>query len=723
MSHAFAPAVGGIETMSESLAGQFAAVGHEVVVVTQTAAEADPEARAYRVLRRPGPLALWRLVRSADAVLQVNVSLRTLWPSLATRKPTVVAIATWIARTDGSRGWQDRLKLAALRRVEVTAVSDAVARSLRAAGVRATVVHNSYRADVFRPRPEVAVAGDLVCVARLVSDKGVDLVLDALAGLVAGGARRTLSVVGEGPERPALQARVARLGLAEQVRFVGRVQGEELAELLAAHRTMVVPSRWAEPFGIVALEGLASGCALVVSSAGGLLEAAGPTAHGFANGDVDDLAAAILAAESPSLPGAESARAEHLLAHTPESEAAAYAGLLLRAAPSTTGPATAAPRVVLIENYAPDRQESMLRYARSLARDLRDAGASVELWSPPVVAGRLVAEPRAGMGKWAGYVDKLILAPVVLGLRARRASQRDARTVFQVCDHSNAPWLAGLPAARTVITCHDVLAIRGARGDGDAHAVPSRSGRHLQRWILRWLAKAQTVVCVSQQTLGDLQAVAPAPAARRRVIPHSLNADFTVLEPADRVLELRAAGVDPDRPFLLHVGSAHPRKNRRMLIDLATVSVEGRSWQGCVVFAGEPIDASLRRLSATPALRGRVLEVAGPTHRQLVALYQSCAAFVFPSFSEGFGWPVIEAQACGAPVVASRREPMIEVGGEGALYADPLDPADFARQVGRATRGEERQRLAESGRVNLRRFDRHAVVGAYLDTYQELTAR
>jgi glycogen(starch) synthase len=85
-----------------------------------------------------------------------------------------------------------------------------------------------------------------------------------------------LKVIGEGPCRNDLEERVRKLGLADQVEFLGAIVGEPLVNILNRHKILVVPSSWNEPFGIVALEGIACGCMVIGSSGGGLPEAIGP---------------------------------------------------------------------------------------------------------------------------------------------------------------------------------------------------------------------------------------------------------------------------------------------------------------------------------------------------------------------------------------------------------------------------------------------------------------
>jgi glycosyltransferase involved in cell wall biosynthesis len=127
-------------------------------------------------------------------------------------------------------------------------------------------------------------------LGRIVSEKGLDLLLDSLGRIRLRGRRPRLTVVGSGPELTAMQSLAARLGVDDQVSFVGPKRGAELAEILNRHQILVVPSRYDEPFGVVALEGIAGGCVVVGSSGGGLPEAIGPCGVTFTNGDAEALA-------------------------------------------------------------------------------------------------------------------------------------------------------------------------------------------------------------------------------------------------------------------------------------------------------------------------------------------------------------------------------------------------------------------------------------------------
>lgn len=319
-SHVFAPNVGGIETVTAVLAEQFVRLGAAVTVVTQT--PGDQVFSKYQVVRRPSLIRLCALARKSDVIFQNNISLRTVLPLLLCGKPIVVTHQLLASRLNGHLGWQDRLKRAVYPLCRNLAISRPVAEGLQ---VKSTVVGNPFEAAEFSIDGETGRKKDIVFLGRLVSDKGCEVAVRALAILRQEGICPSFTVVGDGPEMEALKNLSAELGVATQVDFRGTMlagRGRELAE----HKIMVVPSKWAEPFGIVALEGIAAGCVVVASDTGGLPEAVGSCGLLVPAGDEDALAAACkrLLADSNLREAILAGRKSHLRKFEPETVAARY---------------------------------------------------------------------------------------------------------------------------------------------------------------------------------------------------------------------------------------------------------------------------------------------------------------------------------------------------------------------------------------------------------------
>lgn len=289
-SSVFYPSFGGIETVVSILSKEFTKQGHEVKLVTQVPA-ADSKTFPFEVIRKPTWPQLLKLTQWCDIYFQACVSLKGIWPLLIICRPWVVTHQTWYCRADGSLSWQDYLKRFLTNFSTNIPASFALAEHLK---TPSNVIPNPYREDIFDQRAEITRDQELVFLGRLVSDKGADLILEALGNLKKQGLNPRLTIIGSGPEEPNLRQQVRDLDILEQVNFVGAKVEKELTKLLNAHQIMVVPSRWQEPFGIVALEGIACGCVVIGSEGGGLKEAIGPCGVTFPNGDVKALTQILL---------------------------------------------------------------------------------------------------------------------------------------------------------------------------------------------------------------------------------------------------------------------------------------------------------------------------------------------------------------------------------------------------------------------------------------------
>jgi glycogen(starch) synthase len=286
-SYAFRPSIGGIETVSELLASEFVEAGCEVTVVTNTPGSEIPD--RYKVIHQPSWGVLRSIGKQSDIIVQSNISLRMLLPLLFLGKPLVVIHHTWLTRSNGKKGWEFYVKRAVIRMCHNVAVSAAIAKSL---SVQCDLIFNPIDNEEFERFRGCAKIKDIVFMGRLVSDKGCDTLLRALSLLKAEGIRPLLTVIGDGPERRTLEDLTKELELTAQVMFLGAMRDGRSREV-AKHIVLAIPSKWNEPFGIVALEGIAAGCVIVASSGGGLPEAVGSCGLVFPNGSAELLASAL----------------------------------------------------------------------------------------------------------------------------------------------------------------------------------------------------------------------------------------------------------------------------------------------------------------------------------------------------------------------------------------------------------------------------------------------
>ncbi len=390
--------------------------------------------------------------------------------------------------------------------------------------------------------------------------------------------------------------------------------------------------------------------------------------------------------------------------------------------PLAPTPAPLPLRIVLIGNYPRDGQESMQRFAQMLRDGLQAAGIPTDLVLPPVVLGRFGASTLFGIGKWLGYLDKYLIFPAQLRLRLRswRSHRVSERLVVHICDHGNAMYYSATCGAPLVITCHDLLAVRGALGE-DTDCPASTAGRLLQQWILRGLGHATVVCSVSTATRHDVDRLVKftRPGARSVAILSDLNHSFRPL-PATELDTLLAAIPALAPRYVLHVGSNLRRKNREGVLRIFARTVA--DWDAQLVFAGQPLSPALRDLAASLGIEHRILEVAKPSNDLLTALYNRATAFLFPSRFEGFGWPIIEAQACGCPVLCSRTGPFPEVAGDAGLTRDIDDEAGFAYDLLTLRDPAVREQWSVASLANARRFSAGRMLSEHLSLYRSLFA-
>jgi len=371
--------------------------------------------------------------------------------------------------------------------------------------------------------------------------------------------------------------------------------------------------------------------------------------------------------------------------------------------------------VLLIGNYTLDRQQSMQRFTNMMLQGLTAAGVSAEVVAPTPMLGKLFGSENF-IGKWLAYIDKFILFP--RKLQARLAPRP---AVAHICDHSNAMYSSRVRNVPVVVTCHDLIAVRSALGE-ETHCPVSFTGKLLQRWILRGLRQADAVVCISSATCDDARRLVSSVGLSPRLdlIPHGLNYPYQKRSQSEAWTHLKGIpGLS--QPFVLHVGSNLPRKNRDGVLRILARTKD--KWNARLVFAGDALDSELLSLATDLGVSDRVVQIKDPSSELLEALYNCAVALVYPSHSEGFGWPVIEAQACGCPVVCTNLGPLPEVAGDAGLFHDVSDEEGFAADILRLNDPAERAVWSQKSLRNAERFSTERMISRYIDIYRSLGAQ
>jgi glycosyltransferase involved in cell wall biosynthesis len=186
----------------------------------------------------------------------------------------------------------------------------------------------------------------------------------------------------------------------------------------------------------------------------------------------------------------------------------------------------------------------------------------------------------------------------------------------------------------------------------------------------------------------------------------------------------RAHGSIAPGRYLLHVGGNQWYKNRSGLIAIYAALVSADCGVPPLLLAGKPLPSELRQEIDTRQLGDRVFEVTDLEDADLAALYASARLLLFPSLAEGFGWPVLEAMACGCRVVTSDRAPLTEVAMDAGTYIRPESPVEAAGQIHAVLREPESVRAlkVQAGLKRASHFTLDRMAGAYLDVYRGVLA-
>ena len=258
------------------------------------------------------------------------------------------------------------------------------------------------------------------------------------------------------------------------------------------------------------------------------------------------------------------------------------------------------------------------------------------------------------------------------------------------------------------VTVHDLAFLRSPEH------FTRRGNAYFRRCLARTIAHADAVIAPSRATADDCVDAGIA-AERIEVIPHGVR-PRTV---SSAHVESFRQTYGLTRPYLLWTGTREPRKNLRGLLAAFELAAPHLPDLDLVLVGPAGWGEDSNQQPVPEALRARVHVLGRLSDDDLAGAYRGARAFAFPSHWEGFGLPVLEAMAYGAPVVTSRGTCMEEVVGDAGLLADPSSPEDIAAQLVLAA-GSAHDELVEAGRVQAARFTWEASAASHLALYEEI---
>ncbi len=372
-------------------------------------------------------------------------------------------------------------------------------------------------------------------------------------------------------------------------------------------------------------------------------------------------------------------------------------------------------KILLLGNYINDQQVSINRFVNLMEKGLTKLGHQVRRIKPEPIFGQL-RPSTYGLGKWLGYIDKLLIFPIKL------RQCLDWPDLVCLCDQSFSPYMFSLRNKTHLVICHDLLAVRSALGEIPENPT-SWTGRQYQFLILKELKQAQYIACSSEATHADVLRLSKINLNRATVIEDCLDEEYERMPEEDALIRVLKFNINLDSPLLLHVGGNQWYKNRLGLLTIFNYLRDIPALKDIrLVMVSRPLTDAMRQVININNLEKQVIELVALSDDDLRAFYSIATALIFPSLQEGFGVPVIEAQACGCPVFTSNRLPMTEICRDAAVYFDPKDPKSAATIIAEnLLNSEQMSQMRQKGLINASRFTFSRMMQSYDRLFKIIT--
>ena len=384
--------------------------------------------------------------------------------------------------------------------------------------------------------------------------------------------------------------------------------------------------------------------------------------------------------------------------------------------------------IVLLAHPSFVEGQSMPRFAHMLMEAFQQRGHKVQIWSPkPVVIN--IFPTHWHMRKWAGYIDQYLLFPARI---RRKIRQQSADTLYVFCDQALGPWVPLVRNLPHVVHVHDLLALRSALREFPEHPTQF-TGRMYQRYIRWGFEKASNFISISQKTRDDLHRYSSVKPNRSEVVYNGLNYPYTPI-PTERAREiLLTAGYKvPESGMLMHISGNQWYKNVKGVIRVYAHYARAQANPLPLWLIGNIQSKDIQEVLSEIPAQGNVLQLRGLTSEALHSCYAIARALIFPSLEEGFGWPIIEAQACGCPVLTTAQAPMSEIGGPDCFYVPRLNFNDDSQvwASNAAATLNDVLKLDTQAYIDLRarcvkwasRFQTDSAIDGYMRIYDDIVA-
>ncbi|MCL5263619.1 MAG: glycosyltransferase family 4 protein [Chloroflexi bacterium] len=363
--------------------------------------------------------------------------------------------------------------------------------------------------------------------------------------------------------------------------------------------------------------------------------------------------------------------------------------------------------VTLFRDIKEEDWPSMEIYPDELARHLgkvcSDSDSIRQVSVGPLIPG-LKGKYRAA----SIYSSRLFKYPLV--------ASRKQGDINHIVDHTYAHLTHFLDKRKTIVTCHDLapLVLRST--------LPSRSvGLALWDLALRGMTKAARIIADSENTRRDVIRLTDYPPDRIDVVHAGVGEGFKPIADPDSLESARERLSIPRAYIVLHIGHCGQRKNIEGILIALSKIIEDGYHQVHFVQVGGFFSQNQQRLIEKLGLQSYVTQLNYVPSSDLRFLYNLAKVFVFPSHYEGFGFPPLEAMACGTPVVCSNTSSLPEIVGDAAITVEPSDSAALAAAVERVLGDRQlRAELVANGIARAKMFSWETTARRTFAVYQQV---
>ena len=362
-------------------------------------------------------------------------------------------------------------------------------------------------------------------------------------------------------------------------------------------------------------------------------------------------------------------------------------------------------KIYLIGNYPLDNTRSMFLYSNIIKKYLKNFKYKTILLKPKVILNQYNFKNKL-IKKYFSYIDKYFFFGLKLYFKIKN------NDIVHISDQANSILYPFIKSNKLSITCHDLINIKLLKNQKVKKI--SITGKIYQKLILYFIKKYNKIICVSIKTKKDLIKTSKLNKNKIYVIYNSLNNKFKKIKnsESDKILN-----VDLNLNFFLHVGGNAWYKNKEGIIKIFNQLIKFKKYKNYkLILAGAKLTHENEMLIKKLKIQKSIINLINPNNNKLCALYSRAEALIFPSHDEGFGWPIIEAQACGCPVFTNHKNPMKEIGKNAVFYFNSKNSIKNAKLINKKLK--LKKQITQNGYANLKRFKFSEIKEKYINFFE-----